>query len=109
MENQCLTAPWSRVVSPHPAALAALRRAGAGDAFLISAVRLAGAWLLSLWAACEVWHCVRRGDGGLLIPESDLLLSENAGRETSPISGVVTLERSGVWILLCFFVVSPLC
>lgn len=41
----------------------------------------AGMCLPSLWAACKVRLCVRRGDGRLLILGSNLILPENAVAE----------------------------
>lgn len=52
-----------------------------------------GMRLLLLWAACKVWLCVRRGDGGLLFLGSDPVLSENAATEKQ-----ASFLQSRTWI-----------
>lgn len=80
VEIQRLSEPWSRVVSPRPPKLAGLHDVAAGDAFLVSNVLLAHICCLSGQRA-KVRLCVGRGDGGLLVFGSDLVLPENVVTE----------------------------
>lgn len=80
VEIQHLAEPWSCVVSPRPPKLAGLHDVAAGDAFLVSDVLLAHVCCL-FGQRAKVRLCVGRGDGGLLIFGSDLVLPENAVTE----------------------------